>query len=443
MGLRFLHVCTNLSDEEFFHYYFFCSRDCEVSIFPFYSCTDPSLVKDGIFGKIEAKPTAKSKKRKKNNSSNTVVSSIESKDRRTLLSETVNYNPFLDINCNYANPNNFSSAFLGEEESCFSIFHSNARSLNKNFGKIRDIFVKCNKLPDVLAISETKLNVKSHIPEFKGYDFERFVSPTQAGGVGIYLSKQIDYCMREDLSMGLTACEDLWVNIKLEKKQKCRKSKKRFVENLVIGTIYRHEKCHYNKFTEALSKNLILLSQEKSKVVIVGDVNINLLKFNIVTPVTNYVNSITSLGYNLFIDKPTRITEKTATCIDHVYSNLPTEDLESLILMSDVSDHFSTVTKIEGISKKNVVEDVFVRKSNLSASEWELFNKELQYSLACNLPHSSTDFNVNDYANCITETYKTLIDKYMPLKKLSRKQKRYKNKPWISSGIKKKCCQEK
>ena len=39
-------------------------------------------------------------------------------------------------------------------------------------------------------------------------------------------------------------------------------------------------------------------------------------------------------------------------------------------------------------------------------------------------------------ANCISNTYRYLLDKYMPLQKLSRKERRFFHKPWISKAIK-------
>ena len=40
-----------------------------------------------------------------------------------------------------------------------------------------------------------------------------------------------------------------------------------------------------------------------------------------------------------FIDKATRITPKTATLIDHIYSNIITKSVRSGILTFDISDH--------------------------------------------------------------------------------------------------------
>ena len=147
------------------------------------------------------------------------------------------------------------------------------------------------------------------------------------------------------------------------------------------------------------------------------------MKFNIASKITEYVNLITSYGFNLCIDKPTRVTARSATCIDHVYSNLPPEDIESLILESSVSDHFSTLTKIKGMYTENKELDTYYRNKNLIDEQWKSFNSELQYNLACTLPYDIDDTNVidvNNYANDITAIYKSLINKYMPISKKTR-----------------------
>ena len=43
--------------------------------------------------------------------------------------------------------------------------------------------------------------------------------------------------------------------------------------------------------------------------------------------------------------------------------------------------------------------------------------------------------DVNNYENDITTIYKSLINKYMPLRKKTRKQKGYEKKPWITKGL--------
>ena len=133
--------------------------------------------------------------------------------------------------------------------------------------------------------------------------------------------------------------------------------------------IYRHPKQKYNQFRNALCKSLDVLNKEKTDYVIVGDVNINFLKYNVAANVTNYANYLNTLGCKFFVDKPTRVTKNTATCIDHVYSNMHPENLDNFVVMSDASDHFSTLTKIIDIDKSENVKDIFYCKNNLSQRE--------------------------------------------------------------------------
>ena len=72
--------------------------------------------------------------------------------------------------------------------------HCNTRSLGKNLFLLQDILISVKSLPDIIAISETKLNANTsenlHIP---GYLFIRTDSKSQAGGVGLYISDHLDF----------------------------------------------------------------------------------------------------------------------------------------------------------------------------------------------------------------------------------------------------------
>ena len=63
---------------------------------------------------------------------------------------------FYDINCTYLSPNELEDAHLGSAKSELSIFQGNVRSLNANFDAISDVFQNYQRLPDVLAITESK-----------------------------------------------------------------------------------------------------------------------------------------------------------------------------------------------------------------------------------------------------------------------------------------------
>ena len=104
--------------------------------------------------------------------------------------------------------------------------------------------------------------------------------------------------------------------------------------------------------------------------------------------------------------------------------------------MSDVSDHFSTLTKIIDIDKSESVKDIFYHKSNLNQREWLEFNDELAKALGKILMPQNMCVDANAIAKRIVDAYNSIINKFMPLKKLPIQQKRAIIKPWITKGLK-------
>ena len=96
----------------------------------------------------------------------------------------------------------------------FSVFHCNMCSLSKNVSLLEDILLAVKETPDVIAISETKLNDNSrqniNIP---GYTFLNTNSKTAAGGVGLYVSEDLEFVRRRDLDLCLDGVESCWIEL--------------------------------------------------------------------------------------------------------------------------------------------------------------------------------------------------------------------------------------
>ena len=394
---------------------------------PFTEVKTCLLIKDGIlFDHGEAKLKPKSKKKK----DKLIRSRLKTKN--VLTSKCVKTDHFLEVDCSYLDANQVND-FMNSDD-YFTIFQNNLRSMKSNMHLVDEIFQNCTKKPDIMAFGETRLHGNDKAPLQEGYhEFEHVDSTTDLGGVGFYISEEIEYTIRADLSMGMDRIEDLWVELTIDKE--CNPNLKSSPEKYVIGNIYRHPGSQYKLFCENLCKNIETLNKSKTKYILLGDYNIDMLKYNLATNVSNYANSLHSMGCNIHIDKPTRVEKKTATCIDHVYSNLSPDGLSNRIVMSDVSDHFSILTKIPDANKPNERNKVFYRRSKLTPEKWQLFNTELKTTLGENLIRGECH-DPNSTADFIMSTYHSLIEKYMPIKTLSRRQKRFFNKPWITKGIK-------
>ena len=92
--------------------------------------------------------------------------------------------------------------------------HFNTRSLPKNHDKIEEFLSELNVLPEIISVSETKLNSQSTSNvNIAQYDFLHNDSPSKAGGVGLYVKNNVKYSLRNDLNLHLSNCEDIWIEI--------------------------------------------------------------------------------------------------------------------------------------------------------------------------------------------------------------------------------------
>ena len=216
----------------------------------------------------------------------------------------------------------------------------------------------------------------------EGYDFKHCPTPFEKGGAGIFVADYLGFDVRNDLYLDVERCEDIWIQLKQNK----NKSGNPDYEDLVIGVIYRHPGSQYKFFENKLCDTISALNQSQTKFVIVGDANINYLKINVAGDITNYFNNVQGAGCLSYINRATRVVKRGSrwqtSCPDHVYSNIHSEKVETNIITSDISDHFSIVTTIKGVKNKHIPKtDVYVRKKRLSQVEWNNFNTELKLSL--------------------------------------------------------------
>ena len=95
-----------------------------------------------------------------------------------------------------------------------SLFHCNIRSLPKNLNLLEEFIYSLNVKPDILAISETKLNDKTIInTDIRQYQFFHTDSKTAAGGAGLYISKDLHAIPRPDIKFNMELVESCWSEI--------------------------------------------------------------------------------------------------------------------------------------------------------------------------------------------------------------------------------------
>ena len=138
-----------------------------------------------------------------------------------------------------------------------------------SFKKLFETFQEGTKLPDIIGVTEIKLDEHLAEIDIDGYEFEPCFSNTQAGGVGVYIGNYLDSNIRRDLKLNLDHCEDVWVEIQSNKRK-----------SIIVSAIYRHPKQNFLKFQESFMKTIDGLNKNKMLYYLFGDWNINLIKYN-------------------------------------------------------------------------------------------------------------------------------------------------------------------
>ena len=82
-----------------------------------------------------------------------------------------------------------------------------------------------------------------------------------------------------------------------------------------------------------------MLNNEGCEVYITGDINIDFFRYNTDNQTSEYLDMLLSFGYLPIISKSTRITDHSATLIDHIYTNVPQKVVKSGICLAGITDH--------------------------------------------------------------------------------------------------------
>ena len=135
------------------------------------------------------------------------------------------------------------------------------------------------------------------------------------------------------------------------------------------------------------------------------------------------------------INKPTRVTGKTATAIDHIPTNSFCDTVfKTFIYKCDVSDHFPICFIIPSPSEQeNVTETTFITKRIFNTESTELLKQKLY----------EASWDEMEMSQSPNQAYKTFLTKFSDLyniyfpTKIIKVKKKDLNSPWITKGIKK------
>lgn len=310
---------------------------------------------------------------------------------------------------------NFDNKIFADYSGNLIIVQQNIRSMRSNFDIFALSLESLDTFPDIIILSEiwildNELNQYS-LPNYNL--FTKCNNSYRSGGVAVFVSDRLACHVIPDLDFETADCLHLSIIVSHK-------------FTLDVLAIYRLQDFVVDRFVNELES--CLSSIKNNNLVISGDLNINILERNRLND--DYLITIASYGLLSLISDPTRVTENSDSCIDHIFFRSERKlniECASFVIDTGITDHRMTATCM----KVNLP----TRKANLVSQKEEIdFNK-----LALKLQSVSWDSvylakNVSLAFSLFMSIFKQCINESYVTKRISR-NKNDKFKPWINTRL--------
>ena len=212
----------------------------------------------------------------------------------------------------------------------------------------------------VIGLTETR--IKSEDITFKIDNYSSFHTPTEAdaGGSSLYIEKSLKPLRRTDLESLLYVSKIL---------ESTFAEISRGSSSIIIGSIYKHPSMNPEDFFSKLGTLLEQVSHENKTLVLLGDFNIDLLKFDSKPEVIKFLDILSSYLLKPYITLPTRITNNTKSLIDNIFISSNHYSTSSGNFLTGISDHLIQFTILNGTPFNNSF-----NKTNGYYRDWKSFD---------------------------------------------------------------------
>ena len=354
---------------------------------------------------------------------------------------------------NYMDVEEFGENIISEydNDEFLKIMHFNVDNLTTKFDALSTLVtqqLKGKKDPffDLIAVSETHLRAEKSVHNacslsedevmlsLDGYGFKgKSRTSTKKGGVGFFVKRELfdQFTIDEQLSVFHDGVfESVFIKSSQSQKQ------------LLIGTIYlpnglRSNKAQILDILENICENIQRL---KCECIIVGDMNIDLMKYLTDDVVSEYIDLIVSNGLKFRLAQPTRVTHTSATLIDHVIDNLNTETKACGVITTQLygasgyTDHFPVYSIVQRKTRQTRGPSTITRR-RFNAANKQTFKDNLQSADFSSAYHN----DVNQASANLVTIIQSEYNKSFPL--VTQKVKKYdtKDKEFMTAGLLKSC----
>ena len=176
-----------------------------------------------------------------------------------------------------------------------------------------------------------------------------------------------------------------------------------------------------------------LSHEQNKKIFIMGDFNVDLLKSNNNKESSTFLDIFESNNLIPQILLPTRLTNRSKTLIDNIFSNSIETDNVSGNLTCTVSDHLPQFLIVNN-SSKQIPKDHNITTRNMRNFNQENFLSDLQdldWDDMLDIQKGDVDYSMSRFLSAFNDK----LNQHAPLKKANKKELKHQQKPWITKGI--------
>ena len=236
----------------------------------------------------------------------------------------------------------------------FSFMTLNIRSLIKNITDLRTMLCQLQWEFNVICLQETwikhEMTLSAALIQMDGFTFVNLPreSSSKGGGLGIYLSNEIPYKQRKDLTCSTDDIEIMTIEIINGTKR-----------NILIANIYRPPSGKIKGFQETVDRVLKRAKFENKPTYLMGDFNLNMFEYSTDARVRDLVNIMSAHFLLPVINKPTRITRKSSSCIDNIFVNINFHQKPHAGIITEIiSDHLPLFMVLEDLQVNKIPKQV-------------------------------------------------------------------------------------
>ena len=189
------------------------------------------------------------------------------------LNEAMDDSSSAAVSSKYYEPCELSSLMKNSMNCLSYLFHLNISSLPFHIEELSTVISEHNLVFDIFWVTETKLRLNKaplNSVIIPGFNFEFTATECSSSGTAVYIKKGLNYKLRKDLEIYKSKqLESTFIDVNLKNKKNG------------IGCIYRHPSMGLLEFNSNYFTNLLdTLSSENKTVVLLGDFNVDLFKYD-------------------------------------------------------------------------------------------------------------------------------------------------------------------